>query len=425
MVVLALLGIGWSLDQVFDAVSENNIEPDTYLAIFTLVDKHLASVAEPDWPSSISQLRTELNIPLALEPLSSIVSSEGDEEQTWPDSGIVTFEDVNGDTMMRRINHSDFVLSIGPIGVSRKNVDIEYILTAVFYISLAVTILLWVWPLWASLRSLSEVTSRFGQGKFHVRVNVAAKSMIAPLADTFNNMAIRIQKLVESHKELTNAVSHDLRTPLARMRFGIDMLGSHPNETDKQRYINSMQTDIDELDYLINEMLTYATFEREQPDLHMQTIQFVPWIEQIVEKLPSLNSNISVEINTVDCSADRCIDMEPRYLQRVLNNLLTNASRYAVKKILVSVVEETHGLHVRIEDDGPGIPEKDRDIIFEAFKKSDSVAGKNQSGFGLGLAIVYKIIEWHGGSVRITDSSLGGACFDIEFPNIGGPTVSS
>lgn len=416
MVVLTLLGIGWSLDQVFDVVSDSNNEPDTYAAIFTLVNNHLAKHPMSEWPTQVAQLRTELKIPLALEENSSIVAYDGVMEDEWPESGLMIFSDSNGETLIQRINESHYALSIGPVGLSRKTLDIEYILTAIFYITLAIAIMLWVWPLWSNLRSLSEVTARFGQGEFNVRADVASKSAVAPLANTFNSMAARIQRLIDSHKELTSAVSHDLRTPLARMRFGIDMLATNPDETDKQRYMHSMQTDIDELDTLINEMLTYATFERDQPDLSMQSIQVLPWIEQIVEKCQSLDSVNSIDCIASDWESGQRLTMEPSYMARALTNLISNASRYAKTKIQVSVSKQQQNIQIFIDDDGLGIPEKERKIIFEAFKKIEHRTEKNRSGFGLGLAIVHKIVSWHGGHVGVTDSPLGGARFHVELP---------
>ncbi|MFV2056059.1 MAG: ATP-binding protein [Thiohalomonadales bacterium] len=416
LVVITLVGVGWSLDQVFEAISEKNYEPDTYAAIFTLVDKQLSTIPEEAWAATIQNLRAELRIPMALEPVSSIVSNNGDMETEWSESEIIIFADEDGETLLHQINASMYALSIGPVGRSSGSLDIEFFLNGVFYISLAIAIMLWVRPLWVSLRSLSEVTSRFGKGEFDVRASVAQKSAVAPLAETFNSMAGRIQRLIESHKELTNAVSHDLRTPLARMRFGIDMLGASPDEQDKQRYMASMQADIDELDALINEMLTYATFERDRPDLTMQSTKITPWLEKIVARTRSINTNIEITCVQTKLDVERQMSMEPSYMARALTNLISNATRFATQKIQVEAVEEKAQLNIYVDDDGPGIPEADRKKIFEAFQKSGGSDAKNRTGFGLGLAIVHRIVVWHGGQVDVTSSPLGGARFHIKLP---------
>lgn len=415
LVVFTLVGVGWSLDKVFEVVADSSEEPDTYGAIFSLISDQLTAIPELQWSSTVSRFARKLKLPVALDELSSIVSNDG-EIEGLANGEIVSISDANGETMMQRVAASPYILILGPVGYPDKTLDLEFILTAIFYICLALAILLWVWPLWENLRKLSLATAQFGRGDFNVRAVVAPKSAAAPLADTFNSMADRIQRLIDSHKELTNAVSHDLRTPLARMRFGIDMLQNGADVEAQQRYMKSMHDDIDELETLINEMLTYATFDRDAPDLSMHSTALGPWLDKIIEDARSTTQHIKIQCNDCQSLHDKTVHMEARYMSRALSNLISNAMRYAKSTINVSTQYDDTKAQILVDDDGPGVPAKDRKHIFEAFKKQDNTRDRKSGGFGLGLAIVHRIVQWHGGHVEVTDSPLGGARFQIELP---------
>jgi len=414
LVVITLVGVGWSLDRVFDAMSDSDKEPDVYGAVFSLVAQQLQQMDHATWAEAVTQYRKNLQVPISLEPLSSFVTTDG-QVPGLASGEIVSTSDAGGETLFKRIGGSDSVLSIGPIGSSRPGLSTEFILTAVFYTCLAFAILLWIWPLWKNIRILSRATRHFGQGDFDARAMVQEKSAIAPLAHTFNSMADRIQRLIDSHKELTHAVSHDLRTPLARMRFGIDMLEAGSEQADRERYMESMRADVDELETLINEMLTYAKFDRDAPDLSMKTTNLNEWLKKVTDDLQPLSQEKSIHCD-LEMSEQLHLFIEPAYMARAVANLVTNALRYASTQVRVSSSASNDWLCIAVDDDGPGVPEQDRKRIFEAFKKQDSTRDRKYGGFGLGLSIVSRIVQWHGGHVDVTESQLGGARFQIHLP---------
>lgn len=415
IVVVTLVGVGWSLDRVLEVMSDEHSEPDSFAAALMLVNDRLLATPRTQWKTVVTELKARLELPIALEAMSSIVSNDG-KVPGLARGEIVTIAESSGETYMQRVGNSDYFLSLGPIGSVKSSLDIEFILTAVFYICLAVAILLWIWPLWTNIRKLSLATASFGQGNFNARVNVPAKSAIAPLALTFNSMADRIQRLIDSHKELTNAVSHDLRTPLARMRFGIDMLENGSDSDARLRYINSMRTDVDELETLINEMLTYAKFDRDAPDLSMKMVEVKPWLEKITASLQPLSQNKKIVCEDVLVGKPFSVFMESAYMSRAVVNLVTNALRYAATTVRLSLAYSDDWLCVSVDDDGPGVPEQDRKRIFEAFTKQDSTRDRKHGGFGLGLSIASRIVQWHGGHIDVAGSPLGGAKFQIHLP---------
>ncbi|VAW87761.1 Sensory histidine kinase in two-component regulatory system with RstA, partial [hydrothermal vent metagenome] len=240
-------------------------------------------------------------------------------------------------------------------------------------------------------------------------------SVLLGLAETFNGMANRIQRLISSHKELTNAVSHELRTPLARLRFGIEMLQSSSDEADKKRYIASMNTDIDELDQLVVELLTYARFDRDKPELKFQRQDIKPWLTGIIQQIKTSETNLSIDFEITGKNVKHA-RFEPRLMARAVGNLLQNAQRYAQGNVGVTFTQDEKNYQIMVDDDGPGIPKSERAHIFEAFKRLDASRDRDTGGYGLGLAIVQRICQWHEGAVMVEDSPLGGARFIIRWP---------
>ncbi len=279
---------------------------------------------------------------------------------------------------------------------------------------LAFGILLLAVPLWQDIRKLRRDSDALGQGDFSVRTQLGRGSVLSPLAQAFNHMAEKVQHLMEGHKALTNAVSHELKTPVSRLRFSLELLQDHPDELDKQRYFGNIERDISELEALISELLIHARYDRARPLLNRQRLDIGQWISHCVEDLkdyfPNLVFDIQLPMPAVYAEVDE------KSLTRVMNNLLNNATRYAHSVVQVAVLVQEKRLILRVDDDGPGVPEAERQHIFEPFVRLDKSRHRNTGGSGLGLAIVEKIVEWHNGTVSCQASSLGGARFQIEFP---------
>ncbi len=228
-------------------------------------------------------------------------------------------------------------------------------------------------------------------------------------------MADRIQSLISSHKELTNAVSHELRTPIARLRFGMEMLQDSTKEQDKSRFMKSMNEDIDELDQLVAEILTYARFDRDRPELEFQRQEIHPWLCEVIRQATTGKDELSIEFE-ITGKDFKYARFDPLLLARALGNLLQNAKRYAQAEIKVVFSRDNGYFQLSVEDDGDGIAEEFREQIFDAFNRLDASRDRGTGGYGLGLSIVQRISQWHGGEITVTDSPLGGASFVIRWP---------
>jgi len=214
-------------------------------------------------------------------------------------------------------------------------------------------------------------------------------------------------------------VSHELRTPVARLRFGLEMIADAETEEARRKYLEGMDSDIQELDKLVDEMLVYARLEQGSPALEFQKVDLAALLDQVIADLAPLHGHIRVERGRLQPAEDgsSLVEAEPRYLQRALQNLVSNALRHAESRVRLSYRIEGQQCRLDVEDDGPGVPESARERLFRPFMRLDDSRARTSGGHGLGLSIVRRIIYWHGGRALIGDSqSLGGACFSLVWP---------
>jgi len=383
---------------------------------FNLIEMTLLEQPQDIWSEMMEDLSRRFSYPITLleqtqvelpEPL-YLALTRG--EIVWQD---IIDEDM--DFLYRRIPNSPYIIKIGPFAEPVTLDYLQTILLLVLACLVALAVLFWVYPLWRDLKRLDVSTRAFGQGDFSVRAPIPRRSVLHLLAETFNGMANRIQGLISSHKELTNAVSHELRTPIARLRFGMEMLQSSSDEADRARYMEGMNADIDELDQLVAELLTYARFDRDKPALKFQRQEIEPWLTEVIRQARIGKSDLLIEYE-IDKKPLKYARFEPLLLARALGNLLQNARRYAQTRINVVFSHDNGHYQISVDDDGPGIPESERERVFEAFKRLDASRDRDTGGYGLGLAIAQRISQWHGGETSTVDSPLGGARFVIRWP---------
>ena len=136
--------------------------------------------------------------------------------------------------------------------------------------------------------------------------------------------------------------------------------------------------------------------------------------EQLREELETIRGDTSITVECASLGLD--VEAEERYLHRVLQNLVTNALRYARSSIVMRVQESEGRVLIYVDDDGPGIPEHERERVFKPFARLDKSRHRASGGYGLGLSIVKRIVDWHGGEIRVEESPAGGARFTVELP---------
>jgi two-component system sensor kinase ParS len=289
-----------------------------------------------------------------------------------------------------------------------------YVMLAVL---IGIVLFFWVRPHWRDLEKLRMAAERFGDNDLAARIQLSKRSNIRDLAEHFNLMAARIEGLIANQRELTNAVSHELRTPIARLSFELDQLKQQTDASQNRELIADMYADLGELEEMVSELLTYASLERGATVIKRENIQAANWLDSVVGSVALEAEAAGVQLLMGDCQLDT-VRIEPRFMARAVINLLRNAIRYAEQRVEVTLVRHGDYYEVRVNDDGPGVPVDGREKIFEPFSRLDASRDRRTGGFGLGLALVRRVSQSHGGQVEVGDSAWGGASFRMTWAHL-------
>jgi signal transduction histidine kinase len=263
---------------------------------------------------------------------------------------------------------------------------------------------------------LRQTARALGEGHFESRAPDARSRAFELLTETLNGMAERIQRLIATQKELSSAISHELRTPIARMRFALEMLSEADDRQERERLWKMMGVDLDELDNLIDSSLTYARFEREQPELNLTWVELAPWLAEKVDSIRILNRSLELTVDTSALPPGQQVELDLKSMPYAVTNLLRNALKYAKTRIIVSAEISGKLVLLHVDDDGIGIPTDERRRVFYAFTRLDRSRDRATGGYGLGLAIVRLVLEQHDGTATAAVSPLGGARFTLSWP---------
>lgn len=271
------------------------------------------------------------------------------------------------------------------------------------------------------LARIEAASQAFGAGNLKARVD-GPRGPSWELAETFNEMAERIERLVRDRDELLQAVSHELGSPLARLRLQLELLTEDGRELPAAR-VDAMAEQVDELDQLVEDLLRWV--QTDAADARREAFDAVAPLAHLAE-LAQLegprDSPVTIEVDAPDAAR---LVADPRQYQRAVDNLLRNAQRYARSKVRLRLVESETHVVVTVEDDGPGIPAEARARVLEPFSRLDKDRGRAAGGVGLGLAIVQRILQSHQGTVTVGEAELGGAKLTLAWPRAAAPTASS
>lgn len=268
------------------------------------------------------------------------------------------------------------------------------------------------------IRSIETAASRISRGELDARVSSAGEEdAISRLGVSFNSMADHIQRLMYVQKEMIHAVSHELRTPVARIRFGVQMIEDCQTPESVQKQVKGIDGDIQELDELIDEILTYARLEQGGPILAFQQADVASIVEQVITEQRSDRPDMKIFSEYKEGSEIwKESEIETRYIHRSIQNLVGNAKRYADSTVKVVCSFDSETCRIDVEDDGPGIPEDQWESVFTPFARLDDSRTRSSGGYGLGLSIVRRILYWHGGQAFLGRSDMGGAKFSLVWP---------
>lgn len=395
-ILLMLLAIGWSVDRLWQ-----NSQTDVVPGWVQLLGQSLAyQLTYPD--QDPRQVAAQLDMPLQQMSLNSIPWSAEELNALERGQLVPLFSE---DSVYFYQLQQDQLLQFGPVAFDLE-ASHTYLFTFLFLVLLGVAVALWLWPLARDIQRLQRQLDEFGNGMQLPDNGVPNGSMLAPIASAVRRMAEQIRRLLLLQREMTQAVSHELRTPLARLKFALELQAMPDNERQ------GMLEDVRELDQLIDEMLDYARMESDAIRLNIEDVMMTELLQNLVEKLQILPGPPILLQQPNQCTAA----IDAHYLERAVQNLLVNAKRYGKSQVVLTLQASSEALVIQVEDDGPGIPTHQRDAILQPFVRLDESRSKGRGGFGLGLAIVSRIVSWHRGTIHIDDSPLGGARFTIRLP---------
>jgi signal transduction histidine kinase len=304
-----------------------------------------------------------------------------------------------------------------PVGTGAAQLAVALAVLALLSIPLARSVT-------APVERLASLTRAFGAGDLSVRARDERGDEIGDLGRAFDEMADRIVDLRRSEKELLANVSHELRTPLARIRLALE-LASDGDTTRAKSYLEDIEEDLAELETLLDDVMTTAQLDlargsggNARPPLRRQLLQGRQVLEaarlRFEKRYPerSLSCRIQGDVPTVDA--------DPNLLRRVLDNLLDNAAKFSEPGAAIELegqcAEDLGSLVIRVRDHGIGIATEDLERIFEPFFRTDRSRARATGGVGLGLAVVRRIVEAHGGQVSVESNSERGTCFSVRVP---------
>ena len=269
------------------------------------------------------------------------------------------------------------------------------------------------------LRRLTELSGEVGGDDLVARMPLdeAGSDELRTLAVSFNQMLDRLEDAFDRQKEFVADASHDLRTPLTIVRGQLDVLAKNPDPgaAEVSRVTAAVQEAVARMEILVDDLLLLARSDSGHRRFEIQRVGLAPLLEAEREgRVDSERDRIRVGAVT-----DREIEFDPEAVSRAVSNLVENGLRYSGPEGRVELAASAagEGVLITVDDDGPGVPEAERERIFDRFTRLDEARSSQTGGSGLGLAIVKSLVESGGGSVSCSDSPLGGARFSIWLPD--------
>lgn len=336
---------------------------------------------------------------------------------------ILPLADAEGTSYLKALTaHPDWLLQLHiPPEAGHQPEDLW--LTLALYGGLCLIMLLWLTPLTRRLWLLSHTAKQFGAGQLQVRLPYSRWSYISGLEQSFNQMARQIEQLMADNRLLASSLSHDLRTPIACFRFGLEAALDEPDAALKNQYLQRLEQDLDRMEAMVNAFLEYASLDRQHQHWQQSPVEILPLCQQALQSCAPLAEARQLRLALVAPATPLpLLYGHPHWLYRVLLNLLQNACRYAVHQIDLELWPEPQQLCIRVRDDGIGIAAADAKRIFQPFVRLETQSSTAPQ-FGLGLAIVCKVLDWHQARIRLETTAPTGASFVITIPlrQIPGP----
>jgi signal transduction histidine kinase len=269
------------------------------------------------------------------------------------------------------------------------------------------------WYLTSPLRKLQTAIERFGRGDFSARAHSTRRDELGQLACTFDQMAERIENLVAAQRRLLLDISHELRSPLARLGVSVELARSG---TNRDAALDRIQKESERLNTLVGQLLQTTRAEVDPDALRAQAVRLDELLADVVNDGSVEAAARGIVVNS-DTPGPVVISGDAELLRRATENVIRNAIRYAPPQTSVEVrlTRDESAVHISVRDYGPGVPEEALDRIFDPFFRVEQDRNRGSGGVGLGLAIARRAIELHKGKLRARNAHPG-LLVDMELP---------
>jgi signal transduction histidine kinase len=265
------------------------------------------------------------------------------------------------------------------------------------------------------VEAIRAEVAAIGGGELHRRVPVPATGdEVSRLAMTMNDMLERVERAAERQARFVADASHELRSPLTRIRSELEVDLAHPSTADQQATHRSVLEETIALQQLVEDLLVLTRSETVQPR-RRETVDLREILRSQGRRARRSERAVDEQLDPVE------IRGEPRDLDRAIGNVVANAIRHARSRVALTLARDGDQAVIRVDDDGPGIPIEDRDRVFERFTRLDQARTASTGGAGLGLAIAHDVVVRNGGTIAVHDSPMGGARVELRFPITSAP----
>lgn len=417
--LLIVLGL-WAWDALLEDRTEASLLAEMR-GTHALLQQRFAETPREQWPALARGLDADFAYALRMVPLAEAEKELSAGQRPPLNNGRVQI-DLEHMRSLQRIGDSDYAVMLGPLdealpdeGWQDSEVSGVAILLLILMVAVALPMYVMVYRLWRDVSQLAQAARQMRDGQLDTRAPRAGTALVRPLANAFNHMAEQLQQLLESQRVLAQAVAHEVRTPLARMRFGLADLEDTALDEIQRDALGGLRTDVDRLQHLTDAGVEYAALGRCH-QLTRQRLQLAALVRGVVAQFAPLPMPVQQALSPAGL-----VNVNRHMLELALRNLLGNALRYARRQIRIASTVNNGWLCLQVEDDGPGIAPELRGQVLQPYVRLDP----GSPGFGLGLALVQVVADKHGGHVEVIDSELGGACIRLHLPLESGGAVES
>lgn len=276
------------------------------------------------------------------------------------------------------------------------------------------------------IKELSDAMQSIADGDFEYRLSEQRTDEVGQLFENYEHMRLKLKENKEENaenekkqKELISNITHDLKTPITSIKGYVegimDGVANTPEKMDK--YIKTIYNKANDMDKLINELTTYSGIGTNKIPYHFHVLNVSNYFSDCIEEIGLDLEAKNIQLNYTNLApSDTCVVADPEQFKKVINNIISNSVKYIGHDhgvINIRIIDDNESVRIELEDNGKGIAAKDIGNIFERFYRTDASRNSLQGGSGIGLSIVKKIVEDHGGYVWATSKEGEGTCMHL------------